>query len=185
MFTIKWPYIDLEDPCFILPTASMTTSAGLWSLYAVDRNHTNTWLNQRWAIFLSQLFLYVYLSSHVWLFVTPWTVACQAYLSSSALGAMSPTPPFQGKHETYFLIKRVILDTMTKSSKFLLVFNKGGEVVTTAPTTRHLVSQLLYWGTCTDLRDKVKLQIISWPGICWTGKKIIIIKVYIIEQWSP
>ena len=91
----------------------------------------------------------------------------------------------QGKHAMYFLIKRVILDIMAKSSKFLLVFSKGREVVTTAPTMRHLVSQLLYWGTCSDPRDKVKLQIISWPVICWTGKKIIIIKVYIIEQWSP
>ena len=60
---------------------------------------------------------------------------------------------------------------MAKSSKFLLVFSKGREVVTTAPTMRHLVSQLLYWGTCSDPRDKVKLQIISWPVICWTGKK--------------
>ena len=135
-------------------------------------------------IFLSQLFLYAYLPSHVCLFVTAWTVACQASLPSSALGAMSPKPPFQGKHAMYFLIKRVILDTMAKSSKFLLVFSKGREVVTTAPTMRHLVSQLLYWGTCSDPRDKVKLQIISWPVICWTGKKIIIIKVYIIEQWS-
>ena len=63
------------------------------------------------------------------------------------------------------------MDTMAKSSKFLLDFNKGGEVVTTAPTMRHLASQLLYWGTCSDLRDKVKWQIVSWPVICWTGNK--------------
>ena len=85
-------------------------------------------------IFLSQLFLYAYLPSHVCLLVTAWTVACQASLPSSALGAMSPKPPFQGKHAMYFLIKRVILDIMAKSSKFLLAFSKGREVVTTAPT---------------------------------------------------
>ena len=127
--------------CYLVSQA--TKEATFKSLVQRHRSGIETWAVQPFSSVQSL--------SHIWLFVTPWTAACQASYPSPTPGACSNSCPLnQGCHPT--ILSSVVpflscLQSFPASASFQMSqsFTSGGQVIEASASASVLPKNIQDW----------------------------------------